>query len=124
MVKRRFAVKVPALLVLLVAASGTSSFARDHQAKILGRSCHETTLKVNIYNGQIIRTNDGYVFHVGVFDQFDTEFWSVDDDLSICATKVMADGRVATHYTLKDLYSPGEDPDGKHVKLVSGPDTK
>jgi len=124
MIRRSDAFKELATLAMLVAVSGTPAFARDHPAKVLGKSCIETTVKINIYSGQIIRTNNGYVFQVGPFEQFDTQFWQPDDDLSICATRVREGGKVVTHYVIKDYYSHGDTPGGEHVTLISGPNTK
>jgi len=123
MIKRRFAV-ISTVLALLGSVPGAASSAQDHHGKSLGTSCHETTLKINIYNGGIIRTNDGYAFQIGTFGQFDSEFWLADDDLSICATKSLVDGRVVTRYTLKDTYFSGGNPDGVEAKLISGPSSK
>jgi len=123
MLKRRFAL-IATVLAWLGALPGAASSARDHSVKTLGTSCHETTLKINIYNGGIIRTNDGYAFQIDTFGQFDSEFWLADDDLSVCATRGLVHGRVVTHYTLKDEYFTGGDPGGVEAKLISGPASK
>lgn len=124
MITIRWAARASALLALPLALAGTPAFAQAPRAKVLGKACHETTLKVNIYNGQIIRTNDGYVFQIGPYDQFDTQFWLTDDELTICATKVRVGGHVVTRYRLSDYFSAGDNPAGEKATLMSGPKGK
>ena len=98
--------------VFILLAIFSASAQAKQNIKILKQECFKRSIAANHDDGAIIETDIGHIYEIDDYDRFDSQLWLAGDSMLVCDITGLVNGQKIKVYTLRDLDSSGDDPDG------------
>jgi len=69
-------------------------------ASALEKQCYDDSISQVSQSGEIIKLASGHIYEIDSYDTFDTKMWLPAEDVLICETSDVRQGRVITIYDI------------------------